>query len=126
EAYGSGGFTTYGGARLAEQLTRWAEAGMRRVKMKIGTDPSRDVARVGEAREAIGDEVELFVDANGAYEPRAAREVAWAMDGEAGVRWFEEPVTSDDLRGLRFVRERSPAPMRIAAGEYGYDTSYFR
>ena len=41
------------------------------------------------------------------------------------MRWFEEPVSSDDLPGLRFVRERAPQGMAIAAGEYGYDLPYF-
>src|ERR1051326_5037549 len=45
---------------------------------------------------------------------------------EYGVKWFEEPVTSDDLEGLRLIRDRGPAGMNIAAGEYGYDLFYFR
>jgi L-alanine-DL-glutamate epimerase-like enolase superfamily enzyme len=45
---------------------------------------------------------------------------------ELGVRWFEEPVSSDDLEGLRLLRDRAPAGMNIAAGEYGYDAYYFR
>jgi L-alanine-DL-glutamate epimerase-like enolase superfamily enzyme len=42
------------------------------------------------------------------------------------VRWFEEPVTSDDLIGMRFVRDHAKPDIRIAAGEYGYDPFYFR
>src|SRR5919199_438231 len=42
------------------------------------------------------------------------------------VSWFEEPVSSDDLDGLRLIRDRVPARMEIAAGEYGYDLIYFR
>jgi L-alanine-DL-glutamate epimerase-like enolase superfamily enzyme len=45
---------------------------------------------------------------------------------ELDVRWFEEPVSSDDLEGLRLLRDRAPAGMHIAAGEYGYDPYYFR
>jgi L-alanine-DL-glutamate epimerase-like enolase superfamily enzyme len=45
---------------------------------------------------------------------------------ELGVDWFEEPVYHHDLDGLRLLRDRAPAPMRIAAGEYGYDLWYFR
>jgi L-alanine-DL-glutamate epimerase-like enolase superfamily enzyme len=43
-----------------------------------------------------------------------------------GVTWFEEPVSSDDLEGLRLLRDRGPAGMAIAAGEYGYNLTYFR
>jgi L-alanine-DL-glutamate epimerase-like enolase superfamily enzyme len=42
------------------------------------------------------------------------------------VGWFEEPVSSDDLAGLRLMRERAPPCMEIAAGEYGYDIDYYR
>ena len=45
---------------------------------------------------------------------------------QSGVTWFEEPVSSDDLEGLRLVRDRAPAGMEVTAGEYGYDLPYFR
>lgn len=122
--YGSGGFTSYSIDELQQQLAGWVRQGIRRVKMKIGRDPQQDVLRVRAAREAIGD-AELFVDANGAYSPKQA--LAQAEQFAAfGVRWFEEPVSSDDLEGLRLVRSRAPAGMDIAAGEYGYTTWYFR
>ena len=121
--YGSGGFTSYTDDQLAAQLAGWAHEGMRRVKMKVGRVPREDVARVRIAREAIGAEVELFVDANGAYTRKQALAVAEAF-AEFGVSWFEEPVTSDDLEGLRFLRHH--APMDVAAGEYGYDLVYFK
>jgi L-alanine-DL-glutamate epimerase-like enolase superfamily enzyme len=123
--YGSGGFTSYSVAELKEQLGGWAGEGMKWVKMKIGRHPAEDVKRVRAAREAIGPDVGLFVDANGAY----TRKQALAQAGrfaESGVAWFEEPVSSDDLRGLRLIRDRAPAGMDIAAGEYGYDLPYFR
>src|SRR5699024_9867765 len=44
---------------------------------------------------------------------------------DEGVSWFEEPVLSDDLDGLRFIRQHTPAGMEVAAGEYGYRLSYF-
>jgi L-alanine-DL-glutamate epimerase-like enolase superfamily enzyme len=112
-------------ARLQEQLGGWAEQGFRRVKMKIGRDAAADVARVRAAREAVGHGVRLFVDANGAYSRKQALLQAEAFAG-LGVAWFEEPVSSDDLDGLRLVRDRAPAEMEIAAGEYGYTPWYFR
>jgi L-alanine-DL-glutamate epimerase-like enolase superfamily enzyme len=66
-----------------------------------------------------------MVDANGAYSRTQALEKAEEF-AEHGVAWFEEPVSSDDLEGLRLLRDRSPAGMAIAAGEYGYDIYYFR
>ncbi|HTT62619.1 MAG TPA: enolase C-terminal domain-like protein [Bryobacteraceae bacterium] len=124
-AYGSGGFTSYSTDELKRQMKGWVDEGLTAVKMKIGTDPAADIQRVRAAREAIGADVELFVDANGAYDRKQAlaKTVAFA---NLGVSWFEEPVSSDDLEGLRLIREQAPAGMRIAAGEYGYDSFYFR
>ncbi|HUP62006.1 MAG TPA: enolase C-terminal domain-like protein [Thermoanaerobaculia bacterium] len=123
--YGSGGFTSYSIAELQEQLGGWAAAGIRSVKMKVGRDPAADRDRVRAARAAIGKETALFVDANGAYDRKLALEQAETF-GTFGVTWFEEPVSSDDLEGLRVLRDRAPAGMDIAAGEYGYDLFYFR
>lgn len=122
--YGSGGFTSYSIERLQHQLVGWVHIGIPRVKMKIGTHPAEDLRRVRAAREAIGDDAELFVDANGAYSRKQALYQAEAF-AELGVSWFEEPVSSDDLEGLRLLRDRAPAGMDIAAGEYGYDLPYF-
>jgi L-alanine-DL-glutamate epimerase-like enolase superfamily enzyme len=122
--YGSGGFTSYSIKQLEKQLSGWAEQGIRRVKMKVGRDPSVDPERVRAAREAIGPGVQLFVDANGAYTRKQALAMADKF-AELEVTWFEEPVVADDLRGLHLVRDRAPAGMDIAAGEYGYDLSYF-
>ncbi len=124
-AYGSGGFTSYSDSELRKQLGGWAAAGFREVKMKIGRDAAADIERVRAAREAIGHEVQLFVDANGAYTRKQALYQAHRFR-EQDVTWFEEPVSSDDLEGLRLVRDDGPAGMDIAAGEYGYDSWYFR
>jgi L-alanine-DL-glutamate epimerase-like enolase superfamily enzyme len=123
--YGSGGFTSYSDSQLQKQLSGWVEQGIPRVKMKIGRDAQADVHRVRVARQAIGPEAELFVDANGAYSRKQALAQAEQF-ADSGVTWFEEPVSSDDLPGLRFMRDRGPAGMEIAAGEYGYDAFYFR
>lgn len=123
--YGSGGFTSYTVAQLQQQLAGWTSSGISRVKMKIGREPDKDVARVHAAREAIGQNSELFVDANGAYSRKQAFAMASAF-AESDVSWFEEPVSSDDLEGLRLMRDRAPPGMDISAGEYGYDSGYFR
>lgn len=123
--YGSGGFTSYSERELREQLTGWVESGIRSVKMKIGREPARDPARVDAARDAIGPGIELFVDANGACDRKSALALARRLS-EYDVTWFEEPVSSDDLEGLRLIRDRAPEPMEITAGEYGYDLTYFR
>jgi L-alanine-DL-glutamate epimerase-like enolase superfamily enzyme len=122
--YGSGGFTSYTDRQLQRQLTGWVEQGITRVKMKVGRNARADVERVRDARMQIGAETELFVDANGAYSRKQALEQAERF-AEMNVTWFEEPVSSDDLVGLRLLRDRAPAGMDIAAGEYGYEAGYF-
>lgn len=124
--YGSGGFTTYTDKELCEQLGGWvANEGCAFVKMKVGSKPAADPARVKVAKQAIGDQAALFVDANGAYGLQQALELADSF-AEQHVGWFEEPVSSDDLAGLRTIRRRTPAGMEIAAGEYAYTVDYVR
>ncbi len=126
--YTSGGFTSYSTEDLVTQLSRWVhQDGFPRVKMKVGTDwgavPERDIERVAKARLAIGDQAALFVDANGGYRTKQAVRVARAF-ADCGVTWFEEPVSSDDLDGLRAVRDA--IDLDVAAGEYGSDLVYFQ
>jgi L-alanine-DL-glutamate epimerase-like enolase superfamily enzyme len=124
--YGSGGFCSYTDERLREQLGGWMADGIPRVKMKVGREPERDPARLDAAREAIGDDVELYVDANGAFAPKQALGWAERYAFSWNVKWFEEPVSSADLDGLRLVREQGPAGLEIAAGEYAYVPADFR
>ncbi|MCW0054154.1 mandelate racemase, partial [Burkholderia pseudomallei] len=102
--YGSGGFTTYDDATLAAQLDGWRDERIRACKIKIGMQDARDPSRVRAARDALGTDVDLFVDANGAYAARTALAFAESV-ADCAIRWFEEPVSSDDVDGLRFVRE---------------------
>jgi L-alanine-DL-glutamate epimerase-like enolase superfamily enzyme len=124
--YGSGGFCSYSLERLGDQLRGWVADGIPRVKMKISRAPEHDPERLDAARSSIGDDVELFVDSNGAL--TAGEAVGWAerLRREWGVSWFEEPVSSEDPAGLRFVREHSPGGLDVAAGEYGYVLADFR
>jgi L-alanine-DL-glutamate epimerase-like enolase superfamily enzyme len=122
--YGSGGFTSYSDDHLEKQLGGWANEGFSAVKMKIGRQPDKDIARIGTARKSIGKNTELFVDANGAFSARESLELAGKFK-KYDVSWYEEPVSSNDVQGLHFIRERIGHDVRIAAGEYGYTTGYF-
>ena len=126
--YGSGGFTTYTADQLRSQLEGWAHRqNIPRVKIKIGQDNGtnvpRDLERIRQARAAVGPGTELFVDANGAYTAKQAVRVMREVGAEA-VTWFEEPVSSDHLAGLRVVRDAVDAD--VAAGEYGTGLPYFQ
>ena len=95
------------------------------MKIKVGRDAVADPRRVALVRSVAGDDVEVMVDANGANDPQDA--VLWAQRyREFGVTYFEEPVSSDDLAGLAYVRDRAPAGLAVAAGEYGWNLPYFQ
>jgi L-alanine-DL-glutamate epimerase-like enolase superfamily enzyme len=125
--YGSGGFTSLSDQELREQFEGWVKGdGIPRVKMKVGeswgSNESRDLARAELARDTIGPEAELYVDANGGYTRKQVVRMAREYEG-LDVTWFEEPVSSDDLAGLHEVRGLTS--IDVAAGEYGYDLVYF-
>ncbi|OMH23466.1 mandelate racemase [Tersicoccus phoenicis] len=127
EIYGSGGFVSYSVDQLRAQLSGWVhEQRIPRVKIKIGhgggTDLPADVAWIRSARDIIGPDVELYVDGNGAYQPKQAVRLMRAVD-DVGVHWFEEPVSSDHLAAMREVRGAITAD--VAAGEYGTDLFTF-
>ncbi len=96
-----------------------------KIGVEWGTRPDEDVRRDQVALEAIGPGAGLMVDANCAYSARQAVAQAHRF-ADYGVAYFEEPVSSDHLDQLAFVRQRGPSGMAIAAGEYGYDPWYFR
>jgi L-alanine-DL-glutamate epimerase-like enolase superfamily enzyme len=115
--YGSGGFTSSSAQLLQERAHGWTDAGLRQVKIKVGRDKDADLERLAVVREAVGADVDLMVDGNGAYTPKEA--LGWAQRfAQRGVVWFEEPVSSQDVDGLAFVRAHGPAGLAIAAGEY--------
>jgi len=123
--YGSGGFISYTDRQLADQMSGWAGQGIRQMKMKIGTGDEKTHHRIRVAREAIGPENALFVDANGAYSVREALRMAEGFE-KYHITWYEEPVSSDDLEGLAFLRSHTTGKLNIAAGEYGFNLPYFR
>jgi L-alanine-DL-glutamate epimerase-like enolase superfamily enzyme len=126
--YGSGGFTTYADSTTRAQLEQWvSEWEIPRVKIKIGESwggkAERDIERVRLTRAVVGDGVEVYVDANGGYHRKQAIRIGRQLVDGLGVTWFEEPVSSDDLTGLRAVRDQCDAD--VTAGEYGYTPAYF-
>ncbi len=126
--YGSGGFTTYSDEVTTAQLRTWVEEWhIPSVKIKIGEswghNATRDLERVALTRKVVGDLVEIYVDANGAYQRKQAIRLGHTMSDCYDVVWFEEPVSSDDLYGLREVRDQCRSD--VTAGEYGYNPWYF-
>ncbi len=125
--YGSGGFTTYDAATLERQVRGWLGDGVTAVKIKIAEDDgdqvTQDLRRVAQVRELVGADTEVFVDANGGYSRKQAVRVGRAL-AEYDVRWFEEPVSSQDKEGLAEIR--ALVDLDVTAGEYADEPAEFR
>ncbi len=115
--YGSGIFINCSELELKKEIEYFSSLGMTSFKMKIGSGIKDDLRRVEIVRELIGKDARLFVDANGAYDTKTALTLAHELS-RFGVSWFEEPITSDDPNGMKFLRDHFPAGMSLVAGEY--------
>jgi muconate cycloisomerase len=95
----------------AAGIATWAyEQGFRTMKVKVGIDAKQDVDRVRAVREAVGPEVRLGVDANGAWKPRDAIEMIRRFS-EFGIYFAEQPVPPGDIAWLAQVRESIDVPV---------------
>jgi L-alanine-DL-glutamate epimerase-like enolase superfamily enzyme len=122
--YASGGWGDV--SSVGAELAGYVDRGFGAVKMRVGVIDGRvdvSVARVAAARAALGDELELMVDAHGTFSVSEAKRFASGVEPYA-VRWFEEPVSADDRRGLAAVR--ASTTVAIAAGESEFTRFDFR
>jgi len=95
---------------MAARAQQAVQAGFTGIKMKVGLNPAEDVERVAAIRQAVGDEVIIDVDVNGAYRPKEAIETIRRMEAH-GPLLIEQPVHRDDLEGMALVRRRVEAPI---------------
>lgn len=111
-------------AARQEEARGYVSAGYRAMKMKVGgLTPEDDLREVAGIRTAIGDDLLLMADANGAYDSRTAIRVGQGLEAE-GVAWFEEPVQRGDLEGYLEVRRALNVP--ITGGEHLGSLDAFR
>lgn len=101
-------------ASLAEEALSYVKLGYRAVKLRVGDTPKRDIARVHAVRQAVGDDVEILVDANTNYSLDDARRVLPAYE-ESAVAWLEEPFPPHDFRN--YIEAASLGDVPLAAGE---------
>jgi D-galactarolactone cycloisomerase len=114
-AYASGGWAGVDG--IGEQLAGYTARGFRAVKMRVGVmdgDVATSAARVHAARDHLGPDVGIMVDAHGTFSVPEAKRFCRMVEG-CGLAWFEEPVSSDQRQGMAEVRAATSIP--IAAGE---------
>ena len=109
--------------KLVEEARLYAAQGFRAIKMKVGLGVETDVRHARAVRQALGDDVELMVDANHAYSLSEAVNFARRIEA-LGISFFEEPLSPEDYEGYRELRGRTTIP--IAGGECEYLLAGFR
>ena len=109
--------------RFAEESSAIIDAGFKALKMKIGLGPKKDRKLVEAVRNAVGDDVELMVDATHAYTAREAIPLGRALE-DMEIHWFEEPVAPEDHAGYRAVCDA--LDMAVAGGEAEFTRWGFR
>jgi D-galactarolactone cycloisomerase len=111
----------YGGdlPRIADEVTEWREMGYRGCKFKVGGRPAaEDAARIRTARETVGADFVITIDANQGYTLQQALDLCDRV-AELDIRWFEEPcIWSNDRRDMREVRARGQIPVCAGQSEY--------
>jgi L-alanine-DL-glutamate epimerase-like enolase superfamily enzyme len=117
-AYVTFGLLQFDRQQLAEMAHRFVAEGQNKLKMVVAVDngenTAEDAARVKAVREAIGDSVELMIDANYLFSLNRALQLAKQVDAD-NITWFEEPVYGNDARLLAQLRQRCSIP--ISAGQ---------
>jgi len=122
--YAAGGYYQQGktAEELGKELLGFVEMGFKHVKMKVGAwvfgvSMKEDIKRVKAARDAIGDDIELMVDANNAWDAKSAIRFIKAVERYEPY-WFEEPVAPDDFAGS--IEVKNATSVFVASGENEY------
>lgn len=123
--YASGGFYKEKNdlENLVDEMKSYVSQGFKALKMKVGRDLVGDIKRVRAVRKAIGDDIDLLIDANEAWDFNTALKFIKGIE-EYNIYWLEEPVAPDDIEGYINLTSKSSIP--IAAGENEYTRFGFK
>ena len=120
----SAGWLGYSDEKLRRLLQEAVDEGYRHIKLKVGANVDDDIRRLRIAREVIGWEANLMIDANQVWDVPEAIEWVTAL-AEFKPLWIEEPTSPDDVLGHAAVR-RAVAPIGVATGEHGMNRVLFK
>ena len=120
----SAGWLGYSDDKLRRLLKEAVDAGYRHVKLKVGQDVEDDIRRLRIAREVIGWDTDLMIDANQVWDVPQAIEWVGRL-AEFRPLWIEEPTSPDDVLGHAAIR-RAVAPIGVATGEHGMNRVLFK
>ena len=111
----SAGWLGYDDDKLRRLCQEAIDAGFNHIKLKVGRDKADDIRRLRIAREVLGPDRQLMIDANQVWEVNQA--VQWVRELAFAKPWFiEEPTSPDDIEGHRVIRE-GVYPVKVATGE---------
>lgn len=112
----SAGWLGYEDEKLRRLAQEAVDAGFNHIKLKVGRDKADDIRRLRIAREVLGPERHLMIDANQVWDVPQA--IAWLEELAFVKPWFiEEPTSPDDIEGHRQIREAMLGKMKVATGE---------
>ncbi|MBX9818923.1 MAG: L-fuconate dehydratase [Burkholderiaceae bacterium] len=112
----SAGWLGYEDEKLRRLAQEAVDAGFNHIKLKVGRDKADDIRRLRIAREVLGPERHLMIDANQVWEVPQA--IAWLEELAFAKPWFiEEPTSPDDIEGHRQIRQAMLGKMKVATGE---------
>ncbi|WP_353807568.1 L-fuconate dehydratase [Agromyces sp. SYSU T00194] len=120
----SAGWLGYSDEKLRRLLQEAVDEGYRHVKLKVGANLDDDIRRLRIAREVIGWDAKLMIDANQVWDVPEAIDWVGAL-AEFQPHWIEEPTSPDDVLGHAAVR-RAVAPIGVATGEHGMNRVLFK
>lgn len=120
----SAGWLGYSDEKLRRLCQEAVDDGYSHIKLKVGANLEDDVRRCRIAREVIGDDVHLMIDANQVWDVPQAIEWVQAL-AEFRPLWIEEPTSPDDVLGHAAVR-KAVAPIGVASGEHGMNRVLFK
>jgi L-fuconate dehydratase len=120
----SAGWLGYSDEKLRRLCQEAVDAGYKHIKLKVGANRDDDIRRLRIAREVIGDEANLMIDANQVWDVPEAIEWVGAL-AEFRPLWIEEPTSPDDILGHAAVR-KAVAPIGVATGEHGMNRVLFK
>ncbi len=118
KAYASGGWA--GPDEIGEQLRGYVEKGFQAVKMRVGVmdgTVERSILRVRNARKELGPKIDIMVDAHGTFSVPEAKRFARGVE-DCALRWFEEPINSDQRERLSEVRAVTSIPIAMGESEF--------
>ncbi len=117
--YGSGGWLSYSDEELIAEVVDYKARGFRGVKIKVGSkEDGRDIQRLRKVREAVGNEINIMMDANQGMDVSSALKLSKEA-AKIHIHWFEEPVVHTDFAGYQLLRSKTD--ISLAMGEREYD-----